>query len=73
MTDKELILEYVKLDEWNDSQKIVYLSTAVVFQTDRINIKYDKYGYRIDPSIVTVNTTLKEMLKDKDLINTLRS
>ena len=72
MTDKELILNYVGLEEWDDNQKISYLSTATAFQTNPIKIKHDKYGYRIDPSIKMVAKTLKEMIEDKELIKSLK-
>ena len=72
MTNKELILGYVGLTEWDDNQKISMLNTVNAFQTDPIKIKYDKYGFAIDPNIEMVETTLKEMLEDKELIKALK-
>ena len=72
MNDKQLILDYVGLEEWDDNQKISMLNTVNAFQTDSIKINYDKYGFAIDPTIEMVTKTLKEMLNDKELIKTLR-
>ena len=70
--DKELILDYLSLDSWDDNQKISMLNTVAAFQTDPIRIKYNIYGHAIDPNIEMVTKTLKEMLNDKELIKTLR-
>ena len=73
MKDKELLMNHLGLEEWNGEKKVSMLNTVSAFQTNPIKLRYDKYGHQIDPCIEVKETTLKDLLEDKEFIKSIRN